>query len=182
LREARAFYDYVIIDTPPVVPLVDCRLLGRLVDGFIVVVAANQTPRKLVAEALNLLDPVKVIGVVFNGDDRPLAAHYGYYGYSQPSGNRAAWWQRVLSMFSALVSGVRLWRPPESASRTPPATAYNMKIGRTVPPARRRSPGTICGTAPSGVFPERSMRRLEEQLGITSASATSFWCRRERPR
>ena len=101
LREARAFYDYVIIDTPPVVPLVDCRLLGRLVDGFIVVVAANQTPRKLVAEALNLLDPVKVIGVVFNGDDRPLAAYYGYYGYSQPSGNRSPWWRRVLSMFSA---------------------------------------------------------------------------------
>ena len=62
-----------IIDTPPVVPLADCRLLGRLVDGFIVVVAANRTPRKLVAEALNLLDPAKVIGVVFNGDDRPLA-------------------------------------------------------------------------------------------------------------
>ena len=79
----------------------DCRLLGRLVDGFIVVVAAHKTPRKLVAEALNLLDPVKVIGVVFNGDDRPLASYYGYYGYSQPSGSRSPWWQRVLSMFSA---------------------------------------------------------------------------------
>ena len=101
MRDARAFYDYVIIDTPPVVPLVDCRLLGRLVDGFIVVVAAHKTPRKLVAEALNLLDAVKVIGVVFNGDDRPLAAHYGYYGYSQPSGSRSSWWQRLLSVFSA---------------------------------------------------------------------------------
>jgi len=101
LRDARAFYDYVIIDTPPVVPLVDSRLLGRWVDGFIVVVAAHKTPRKLVAEALNLLDPLKVIGLVFNGDDRPLAAHYGYYGYSQPSGSRTSWWRRALSMFSA---------------------------------------------------------------------------------
>jgi protein-tyrosine kinase len=100
LRDARSFYDYVIIDTPPVVPLVDCRLLGRLVDGFIVVVAANKTPRKLVAEALNLLDPVKVIGVVFNGDDRPLAAYYGYYGYSQPSTNRSSWWRRALGKWS----------------------------------------------------------------------------------
>jgi capsular exopolysaccharide synthesis family protein len=101
LRDARAFYDYVIIDTPPVVPLVDSRLLGRWVDGFIVVVAAHKTPRKLVAEALNLLDPVKVIGMVFNGDDRPLAAHYGYYGYSQPSGGRTSWWRRALSLFGS---------------------------------------------------------------------------------
>ena len=101
LRDARSFYDYVIIDTPPVVPLVDSRLLGRWVDGFIVVVAAHKTPRKLVAEALNLLDPMKVIGIVFNGDDRPLAAHYGYYGYSQPSGGRTSWWRRALNMFSA---------------------------------------------------------------------------------
>ena len=98
LRDARSFYDYVIIDTPPVVPLVDSRLLGRWVDGFIVVVAAHKTPRKLVAEALNLLDPVKVIGIVFNGDDRPLAAHYGYYGYSQPSGSRPSWWRRALGI------------------------------------------------------------------------------------
>ena len=85
LRDARSFYDYVLIDTPPVVPLVDCRLLGRWVDGFIVVVAAHKTPRKVVAEALNLLDPAKIIGIVFNGDDRPLAAYYGYYGGYQQS-------------------------------------------------------------------------------------------------
>jgi capsular exopolysaccharide synthesis family protein len=101
LRDARSFYDYVIIDTPPVVPLVDSRLLGRWVDGFIVVVAAHRTPRKLVAEALNLLDPLKVIGLVFNGDDRPLAAHYGYYGYAQPSGTRTSWWRRALSIFGS---------------------------------------------------------------------------------
>ena len=103
LRDARAFYDYVLIDTPPVVPLVDCRLLGRLVDGFIVVVAAHKTPRKLVAEALNLLDPTKVIGVVFNGDDRPLAAYYGYYGgYQRPparsSVSQTSWWRRALGI------------------------------------------------------------------------------------
>jgi len=101
LRDARSFYDYVIIDTPPVVPLVDSRLLGRCVDGFIIVVAAHKTPRKLVAEALNLLDPAKVIGVVFNGDDRPLAAYYGYYGYSQPAGRTTSWWRRALSIFGS---------------------------------------------------------------------------------
>jgi receptor protein-tyrosine kinase len=81
LAEARRAYDFVVIDTPPVVALGDARLLGRWVDGFIVVVAAHRTPRKLLAEALTLLEPARIIGVVFNGDDRPLTAYYGYHGY-----------------------------------------------------------------------------------------------------
>jgi capsular exopolysaccharide synthesis family protein len=81
LREARSLYDYVLIDTPPLVPLSDCRLIGRWVDGFLIVVGAHKTPRKLLSEALGQLDPSKVIGVVFNGDDRPLSKYYGYHHY-----------------------------------------------------------------------------------------------------
>jgi capsular exopolysaccharide synthesis family protein len=84
LTDARRLYDYVLIDTPPVAPLADCRLLGRWVDGFIVVVAANKTPRKLLAEALDLLEPSKLLGVVFNGDERPLSPYYGYYAHHLP--------------------------------------------------------------------------------------------------
>lgn len=80
LDEARRHYDFVLIDTPPVAPLADCRVLGRWVDGFIVVVAANKTPRKLLGEALAMLEPSKILGAVFNGDDQPLSPYYGYYG------------------------------------------------------------------------------------------------------
>ena len=79
LQDARKHYDYVLVDTPPVAPLADCRLLARWVDGFIVVVAANKTPRKLLGEALNLLAPARIFGVVFNGDEQPLSPYYGYY-------------------------------------------------------------------------------------------------------
>ena len=85
LREARDQYDYVILDTPPVVPVSDCRLLTRWIDGLIVVVAAHKTPRRLVEEALNLLDNTMVLGIVLNRDDHPLFAHYRrqyYRGYS----------------------------------------------------------------------------------------------------
>lgn len=98
LEQARQHFDYVLIDTPPVAPLADCRLLARVVDGFIVVVAANKTPRKLLGEALRLLDPAKVLGVVFNGDQQPLSPYYGYYTHyhrgAKPPGRSASLWRR----------------------------------------------------------------------------------------
>jgi capsular exopolysaccharide synthesis family protein len=78
--EARGLYDYILIDSPPLVPLPDGRLLARSVDGFLLVVAAHHTQRSLVAEALDLLEPQQIIGIVFNGYDRPLSSYYGYYG------------------------------------------------------------------------------------------------------
>jgi capsular exopolysaccharide synthesis family protein len=79
LRQARTQYDVIIIDTPPLLPVFDSTLLSRIVDGMLVVVAANQTPRKLLGEALNLVDPAKVMGIVFNRDDRPLFGYYDEY-------------------------------------------------------------------------------------------------------
>ena len=52
---------------------------ARAVDGVLVVVAANRTPRKLLGEALNLLDASKVLGIVFNRDNRPLFGYYDAY-------------------------------------------------------------------------------------------------------
>lgn len=86
LREARLQYDYVVVDTPPLIPFPDCRLMSKWVDGFLVVVTAHKTPRKLVEEALNAVDPSKLVGIVFNGDDRPVFGYYSYYAYG-PSSN-----------------------------------------------------------------------------------------------
>ena len=79
LERARREYDVVIIDTPPLLPVFDSAVLSRIVDQLLVVVAANQTPRKLLGEALNLVDPAKVMGIVFNRDDRPLFGYYDEY-------------------------------------------------------------------------------------------------------
>ena len=100
LAEARGHYDYVLIDTPPLVLVPDGRLIGSWVDGFLVVIAAHKTPRRFLAEGLNLLDPAKVLGVVFNFDNRPVAGYDGYYGYgyggSSRHSGRGGWWRRVL--------------------------------------------------------------------------------------
>ena len=60
------------------------------------VVAAHRTPRKLLEEALNVMDPAKLIGLVFNGDDRRRSEYYhGYYYYGSSKGGRrdTGWWR-----------------------------------------------------------------------------------------
>jgi capsular exopolysaccharide synthesis family protein len=79
VHAARQAYRYVIVDTPPVVALPDARALSTLVDGFLLVVRAGVTPRSLLAEALEALEPEKVMGLVFNGDERPFDGYYGRY-------------------------------------------------------------------------------------------------------
>jgi Mrp family chromosome partitioning ATPase len=77
IAEAREQYDFVLLDTPPLVPVFDAAVLSRSVDGVIVVVAAGRTPRRLLEAALEQIDARKVIGIVFNGDPGPL------FGYSR---------------------------------------------------------------------------------------------------
>jgi capsular exopolysaccharide synthesis family protein len=81
MQQARRMYGVVVVDTPPVVPVTDCMALAKWVDGFVLVVAAHRTPRKLVEEALNLIGPKKLLGIVFNGDDGPLWGSNRYDRY-----------------------------------------------------------------------------------------------------
>jgi capsular exopolysaccharide synthesis family protein len=80
IAEARRRYDYVLIDTPPVVPVPDCREIGKCADGLLVVVAAHKTRRTQLAEAFSLLESDKVVGLVFNGLEPSGTTGYGY-GY-----------------------------------------------------------------------------------------------------
>jgi capsular exopolysaccharide synthesis family protein len=75
LAEARRRYDYVIVDTPPLMSAPESRVIEKYVDGFLIVVGAHRTPRRLVEEALNLVEPAKILGMVFNGDDRHLSKY-----------------------------------------------------------------------------------------------------------
>jgi capsular exopolysaccharide synthesis family protein len=76
LSEAREQYDHVTLDTPPIVPVSDCRLLAPWVDGLLLVVSSHTTPRKLLEESLNLIEPSSLLGIVFNRDDHPLVGYH----------------------------------------------------------------------------------------------------------
>ncbi len=83
-QEARKQYDYVIVDTPPLVGAPEGRVIQNLIDGLLVVVRAHRTPRSLLEEALRSSDQAKILGLVYNGDDQLLSG----YGRYQATGTR----------------------------------------------------------------------------------------------
>jgi capsular exopolysaccharide synthesis family protein len=90
--EARERFDYVLVDTPPVVPVADLRAISEWVDGIFLVVSAHVTPRGLLDEALSAMDPERVVGIVYNGDDLPLSrSRRSYYSYGEPSLKASLW-------------------------------------------------------------------------------------------
>lgn len=81
LSELRRHYDIIIIDAPPLVPLVDSRALGEHADGIVVAVGWDRTPQDLIARAIDLLSPLKdrVLGTVLTRVDLRRLRNYDYY-------------------------------------------------------------------------------------------------------
>jgi protein-tyrosine kinase len=73
LDEAAANFDWVIVDTPPVVLLPDTNLLAGMVDVAIVVIQAARTPYDLVDRAVQAVGRQRVLGVVLNDVQGPEA-------------------------------------------------------------------------------------------------------------
>ncbi len=74
-------YDYVFIDTPPLVPVFDMNLISEVVDAIIFIARAGEAPKRIITKALSQLDKSKVIGMVLNGAQNPWVNKYGYYAY-----------------------------------------------------------------------------------------------------
>jgi capsular exopolysaccharide synthesis family protein len=81
IEEARAMFDYVVVDSPPLVAVPDCHLVGDVVDGFLIVLAARRTPRATFEQALRELDPEKAAALVFNGDPALRSGERGGRGW-----------------------------------------------------------------------------------------------------
>lgn len=82
LKEAEAQYDYVLIDSAPVMAADDVSNLAPYVDGVLMVVRASHTSGRIARAALDLLHLRKanVLGIVFNGV-KPTGGDYYYYRY-----------------------------------------------------------------------------------------------------
>jgi polysaccharide biosynthesis transport protein len=70
-------YDLILIDAPPVLGMVDAVLASACADGTLLVGRLDQVTRAELSQAMSVLKPLNVIGVVANGADVPgLEARY----------------------------------------------------------------------------------------------------------
>lgn len=82
IKELYVDFDYIILDTPSVLPISDTLLLAAKADATLIVVKAKKTKEKMVKESYERLVEVKanVIGTILNESDKSLDNKYcGYY-------------------------------------------------------------------------------------------------------
>ncbi|MGB7591481.1 MAG: polysaccharide biosynthesis tyrosine autokinase [Terriglobia bacterium] len=88
LRRLRSEFDYVVVDSPPLLSVADSRILSMLTDAVVLVVRGYATPYPVVRRARALLygAGVRILGVALNDVDIGKSG-YGYgYGYREGYG------------------------------------------------------------------------------------------------
>lgn len=77
-------YDFILVDSPPVVPVIDAVLINRMTHGLILVVADDRTRKRDLASAIKSLETVDVpiSGFALNmvANHKTAGYRYGYYG------------------------------------------------------------------------------------------------------
>jgi capsular exopolysaccharide synthesis family protein len=75
-------YDFILIDSPPILGMTDAAITSTRTNGVILVVRAGETPKEATQQAKKILESVnsKVLGVVLNAMSEPHIK-YGYYSY-----------------------------------------------------------------------------------------------------
>jgi capsular exopolysaccharide synthesis family protein len=77
MQQLTASFDWILIDSPPVLPLADTSLLMRSSDGVLMVAREGVTQKKPMQKAIEVIDPALLLGVVLNGSTN--TDHENYY-------------------------------------------------------------------------------------------------------
>jgi capsular exopolysaccharide synthesis family protein len=80
LQRVEPLFDWIIIDSPPAIPVSDASVLAKVCDGVLMVVRSNSTPSDLARKACQEFPDQALVGVVLNGT-REQALPYARYYY-----------------------------------------------------------------------------------------------------
>jgi capsular exopolysaccharide synthesis family protein len=92
LQRVESLFDWIIIDSPPAIPVSDASVLAKACDGVLMVVRSNSTPFDLARKARQEFPDQALIGVVLNGtgeDALPYTRYY-YESYQKKSNTTRA--------------------------------------------------------------------------------------------
>jgi succinoglycan biosynthesis transport protein ExoP len=81
IQSLKSKYDRIVLDSPPIMPVADARVISAMSDATILVLRAEKSTRRVSVAARNELWGVRAkrLGVVVNGV--PTQKHGSYYGY-----------------------------------------------------------------------------------------------------
>ncbi|MFQ5704092.1 MAG: polysaccharide biosynthesis tyrosine autokinase [Gemmatimonadales bacterium] len=99
ISEARREYEYIVIDTPPTLPVTDAAVVASAADATILVFRSGDTEEGAAQRALAQLRRVhaRVAGVVLNGVRRRNDQYYSYYSYDRDAGRERSRVQGIAS-------------------------------------------------------------------------------------
>lgn len=90
LHDLKEMYDVIVVDTTPLVPVNDARIISSSADAVLVVANAGAVTRRQVRSAVERLHLVSVAPTATVLNDSRGAAKKGYYGYLEPPGQERA--------------------------------------------------------------------------------------------
>ena len=89
LDRVKPVFDWVILDSPPCLPVADASVLADLVDGVLMIVRAASTPAETAQRACQELRGSNLLGVVLNAiEEAPTYGSYYYSGYGYGYGRQ----------------------------------------------------------------------------------------------
>ena len=81
IQGLRERFEYIILDSPPLLPVAEAMLIVRMADVAVHVIRARSTPRDVVADAIKMIGQEIAVTVILNGIEAKDAP-YSYYNYS----------------------------------------------------------------------------------------------------
>ena len=79
LQRLEPLFDWIIMDSPPAIPVSDASVLAKACDGVLMVVRSNATPSDVARKARLEFPDQALVGMVLNGTSEDAAPYARYY-------------------------------------------------------------------------------------------------------
>ena len=86
MGQLTSLFDWIIVDSPPLLPLADTTVWARLTDGTLLVAREGKTEKRPLERGLEMIKKSDLLGIVLNGCSN--TDHDSYYQRYAPPGTK----------------------------------------------------------------------------------------------